>query len=299
MGTNAAQRLLWALGLTGGFMVVEALVGWWSGSLALLADAGHMLGDAGALLIALVAQTVAAKPRSHERTYGARRAEVIAAFTNGVLLAFTALWIVAEAVQRWRVPEPIAAVPMLVTAVAGLGVNLLVAGVLHREEEHEHHNPNVHAALMHVLADAVGSVGAIVAAGVILFTGFERADTAVSLLVAVLVVVSAVRIVRDTSRVLMESAPSDLPLPKVEESIRRVRGVAEVHDLHAWTISEGFDVVTVHVVLEPGHHGVEVADRVAAAVRNQFGVDHVTVQPEAPPTPLVNVRVQRPDPRPS
>ena len=285
-------------------MVVEAAVGFWSGSLALVADAGHMLGDAGALVLALIAQVIAERPRTARGTYGARRAEVLAAFTNGLLLVGVAGWIVVEAVHRWAEPRPIAGIPMLLTAVVGLLINLVVLQVLHRNGEHHHHhghghdhhdhNPNVRAARMHVISDALGSVGAIVAAGIILVTGFERADTIVSLIVASLITVSAFKIVRDTAHVLMENAPSSLSLEELEAAIREVKGVADLHDLHAWTISSGFDVVTVHVVLQPGHHGVEVSERVAAMIRNRFGVDHVTVQPEAPEAPLVHVRIPRP-----
>lgn len=284
-------------------MVVEAVVGLLSGSLALVADAGHMFGDAGALVLALIAQTVAEKPRTSSRTYGARRAEVLAAFTNGLLLVGVAGWIVLEALHRWRQPGPVAGIPMLVTAAIGLLINLIVLSVLHRHDgpghahghgHHGHahaHNPNVRAARMHVISDALGSVGAIIAAIIIVTTGFERADTIVSLIVATLVVISAFQIVRDTTHVLMENAPSGLPLHELEAAIRGVPGVADLHDLHAWTISTGFDVVTVHVVLEPNHHGVEVSERVASVVHARFGVEHVTVQPEAPPASLVHLRI--------
>lgn len=281
-------------------MVVEAVVGFLSGSLALVADAGHMFGDASALILALIAQVVAEKPRTLRRTYGARRAEVLAAFTNGLLLVVVAGWIVFEAVQRWQDPAPILGVPMLITAVLGLGINLIVLTVLHQGDgAHAHHghthghahNPNVRAARMHVMTDALGSIGAIIAAAIILITGYERADTIVSLIVASLVVFSAFQIVRDTTHVLMESAPSSLRLDELEAAIREVRGVADLHDLHAWTISTGFDVVTVHVVLEPGFHGVEVADQVAKMVNLRFGVEHITVQPEAPAAPLIHLRV--------
>lgn len=290
-----------ALGLTATFMVIEAVVGFFSGSLALVADAGHMFGDASALILALIAQVIAEQPRTQRRTYGARRAEVLAAFTNGLLLVAVAGWIVFEAIGRWQHPEPIAGIPMLVTAGIGLTINLVVLRVLHVHDGHghhhghaHHHNPNVRAARMHVISDALGSVGAIIAALVILVTGFERADTVVSIMVASLVVHSAFQIVRDATNVLMENAPSTLSLEDLERAIREVRGVDDLHDLHAWTISSGFDVVTVHVVLEPGHHGVEVAERVASMIHAKFGVEHVTVQPEAPAASLVRLRVPKP-----
>lgn len=298
LASDAKRRLFWALGLTATFMVVEAVVGFLSGSLALIADAGHMFGDASALVLALIAQIIAGQPRTQRRTYGARRAEVLAAFTNGLLLVGVAGWIFFKAIQRWQVPEPIAGTPMLITAIIGLLINLVVLTILHRDgHDHGHHghahepNPNVRAARMHVLSDALGSIGAIVAAAIILVTGFERADTLVSLVVATLVVISAFRIMRDTTHVLMESTPTDLCIEELEGAILDVRGVSDLHDLHAWTISTGFDIVTVHVVLEPGYHGVDVAERVAALVRTRFGVDHVTVQPEAPVAQLVPLRI--------
>lgn len=300
MGSDAKRRLFLALGLTATFMVIEAVVGFFSGSLALVADAGHMFGDASALVLALIAQVIAEQPRTQRRTYGARRAEVLAAFTNGLLLVGVAGWIVFEAIGRWQHPQAIAGIPMLITAGIGLTINLVVLTILrgHAHDHHGHghahdHNPNVRAARMHVISDALGSIGAIVAAIVILLTGFERADTIVSLIVASLVVHSAFQIMRDTAHVLMENAPSGLSLDALERAIREVHGVGDLHDLHAWTISSGFDVVTVHVVLEPGHHGVEVAERVASMVQTRFGVDHVTVQPEAPAASLVHVRIPK------
>jgi cobalt-zinc-cadmium efflux system protein len=275
-------------------MVVEWVVGALSGSLALVADAGHMLADAGALFIALVAQRIAASPRTARRTYGARRAEVIAAFANGVALALTAAFIFAEAIARWRTSSHVAGAPMLVTATVGLGVNLAVARALSHGGAHGH-NPNVRAALAHVVSDALGSVGTIVAGIIVVATGASGADTVVGIAIAVLVLASAWKLVRDTTRVLMEGTPAGLDPALLEAAIREVLGVADVHDVHAWTISSGFDVVTAHVVLAAGHHGVEVAERVAAAVRAKFGIDHVTVQPEAPPSPLVQVRTS---PRP-
>jgi cobalt-zinc-cadmium efflux system protein len=262
-------------------MLVEAGVGWWSHSLALVADAGHMLADAIALGLAIVAQRIAAQTRTRARTYGFRRAEVLAAFANGIALSLTSVWIVAEALERWRDPQPIHAVAMTTTAALGLLVNggsaLLLSTGAHG------HNVNTRAALAHVLSDALGSVGAIVAGLLVLGPGWTRADLAISAVIAALILWGGYRLVRDTSRVLMEGSPVEIDLEHVEETLRGVPGVADFHDLHVWSISDGFDVLTVHVVLARGFHGTDVVAAVSRTLRERHGLGHVTIQPEAPP----------------
>jgi cobalt-zinc-cadmium efflux system protein len=271
-------------------MVVEVVVGVWSGSLALLADAGHMLADAGALVLALVAQHFADKPRTDRSTFGLRRAEVLAAFVNGITLAFVALLIIKEAIERWMMPVQIQGRAMLATAVAGLVVNLLVALMLMRGQS----NLNVRAALAHVLTDALGSVGAILAALAVLLWGLTRADPLLSALIAVLVAFSGWRVLRETTAILLEGAPAHLDVAAIERMIANCPGVASVHDLHVWRISERFDTLTAHVTLKRGHHGTDVCREVAECLRSQYGLDHVTIQPEAPPPDeLVPVRAGR------
>jgi cobalt-zinc-cadmium efflux system protein len=271
-------RLRQALAITVGSMAVEIVGGVLSGSLALLSDAGHMLADAGALTLALAAQIVAARPRTERRTYGFRRAETLAAFLNGIALGVTAVFIVREAVERWRDPRPIEGSIMLGVAVFGLCANLSAAAILTRAEG----NANVRAALAHVISDTLGSVAAIAAAVAVLAFGWPRADAAASVLVAGLVLWSAWRLVRRTASVLMESVPPGLVMAELEQTIRGTPGVSDLHDLHAWRISEGFDVVTVHVVLDGARHGPEVAHEVARSIHEKHGIAHVTVQPEAP-----------------
>lgn len=271
-------------------MVVEVVVGVWSGSLALLADAGHMLADAGALVLAIVAQHFAEKPRTDRSTFGLRRAEVLAAFVNGITLAFVGLLIVKEAIERWVTPVQIQGKPMLATAVAGLVVNLLVALMLMRGQT----NLNVRAALAHVLTDALGSLGAILAALAVLVWGLTRADPVLSALIAVLVAFSGFRVLRETTSILLEGAPAHLDVAAIERMIASCPGVASVHDLHVWRISERFDTLTAHVTLERGHHGTDVCREVAACLKSQYGLDHVTIQPESPPPDeLVAVRAGR------
>ena len=271
-------------------MVVEIVMGWLSGSLALLADAGHMLSDSAALVLALVAQHIARRPRSTTRTFGSRRAEVIAAFVNGIVLAVTAVFIVREAIDRIVSPGPIVGSWMLVTAVIGLVVNIVAAFVLGHGG---HDNANTRAAFLHVLSDALGSAGAIIAALFVMLLGWYRADPIISLLIAVLILAGAWRLVRETVSVLMEGTPPHVDINSLEGTIQKVPGVREVHDLHAWTISDGFHAVTAHVVLDGDRHGTEVVAEVARCIKNEHQIDHVTLQPEAPPPGLVQIRLPK------
>ena len=270
-------------------MGVEVGGGILSGSLALLSDAGHMLADAGALALALFAQVVASRPRTDRRTYGWRRAETLAAFLNGIALGMTAVFIVSEAVLRWRAPQPVRGGMMLTVAVFGLVANLAAAAVLARAEGNE----NTRAALAHVVSDAAGSVAAILAGVLVVAYGWTRADSAASVLVAALVLWSGWRLVRRTASVLLESSPPGLAMADLDRTIRETPGVSDLHDLHAWRISDGFDAVTVHVVLDGARHGTDVAREVAGRVRAEHGIAHVTVQPEAPPV-AATIQVQVP-----
>ena len=287
----ARRALTGAVVLTMGFMLVEAGVGLWSRSLALLADAGHMLADAGALLIALIAQRVAERPRTERSTFGYRRAEVLAAFVNGMLLAGISFLILKEAGDRWFDPVPIRGGAMLATAVGGLGVNLLVALILVRSQAQ---SLNVRAAFAHVLSDALGSVAAIVAGVAVVVWNATRVDALVSTVIALLVAWSGFRVLRETTGILLETAPPHLDVAAIERTIRESPGVADVHDLHVWRISERFDTLTAHVVLLRGEHGTEVCRRVAERLATEHGLDHVTIQPEAPPPDeVVPVRSSR------
>jgi cobalt-zinc-cadmium efflux system protein len=285
------RRILAALLLTLASMVVEVAGGILAGSLALLSDAGHMLSDAGALFLALVAQRVASRPRTASRTYGSRRAETLAAFVNGIALGVTAVWIFLEAVERWRNPPAINGRFMLIIATIGLASNLLAAWVLSWGESE--HNANMRAALAHVLSDAAGSVAAMLAGVCVLYFHWPRADPAVSLGLSLLILWSAWRLVLRTAAVLMESTPPGLSLTDLDTTIRGTPGVADLHDLHAWTISDGFDIVTVHVVLDGTLHGTDVAREVAGRVRETHRIEHVTVQPE-PPAVQIPLQIGRP-----
>jgi cobalt-zinc-cadmium efflux system protein len=281
----------WSVAFTGSFMLVEAGVGVWSGGLALVADATHMLADTGALGLAYFASSWAQRPRTAKSTFGHRRAEVLAAFVNGIALGVTSLWIVYEAVERWRSPHDIRGLPMLVTALVGLLVNALIATVLMRARED---SLNVRAALAHVMMDALGSLGACAAAGFVLAFGITRADAVISVGIAILVAYSGWSVLRETVNILLEGAPAHLDVEAVGKAILECPGVDGIHDLHVWRISDRFDALTVHVTLAMGAHGVEVSRDVALRLRRDFGLEHVTVQPEAaPPGELVSLRLRR------
>ena len=288
---TAAPALGLALALTASFMLVEVAGGLYSGSLALLADAGHMLADAGALGLALIAQYWASKPRTERSTFGFRRAEVLAAFLNGIALAVTAVFVVAEAVDRWMHPVLVRGSLLLVVAGAGLCVNLVVAAVLMRAGQE---SLNVRAALAHVAMDALGSVAALIAGLCVVLFGAYRADPALSVLIAGLVAYSGWRVLRETTGILLEGVPRHLDVAAIERTILDCEGVAGLHDLHVWRISDRFDALTVHVTLQRGAHGVEVCRAVQSRLSAVHGLEHVTVQPEAPPPDdLVPVRLSR------
>lgn len=273
------RRLRTALALTATFMLAELILGLYARSLTLVSDAGHMLADVGALLLALLAQRFAARRRTLERTYGFRRAEILAAFVNGVALVMVAGWVMRKAWSRWWAPATIHGDVVTVVGVLGLAVNLATAWVLSAGRQH---SLNVRAAMAHVLIDALGSVSAIVAGLLVWRFGWVRADAVLSFVMAVLVVYGAWDILKRATGILMEGTPAGLNLTELEKTIRETPGVADLHDLHAWTIAEGFDVVTVHVVLDGTLHGTDVARRVGERIRSLHRVAHVTVQPEPP-----------------
>jgi cobalt-zinc-cadmium efflux system protein len=283
-GATSTRRLRIALGLTAGFLVVEAVAGFLTGSLALLSDAGHMLTDVAALALALYAQALAARARTGRHTFGFRRAEILAALINGIVLGAGAVWVIVEAVHRFRDPPALQGPVLLVVAALGLVVNVISAFVLSREPAR---NVNVRAALAHVLADAAGSVAAIVAGVLILTLGLHLADPLASIAISLLILLGAWRLVRESVDVLMEGVPRSIDVAQVEKVVRDTPGVSDLHDLHVWSVSEGFPVVTVHVVLSPGYHGTDIARAVAMRIEQRLGITHLTVQPEPPDVPLV------------
>jgi cobalt-zinc-cadmium efflux system protein len=272
------RRLLVALALTSSFLIVEIAAGFWAGSLALLSDASHMLTDAGALGLALWAQALSTRPRSDRKTFGYRRAEILAAAANGIVLGITAVGVIIEAIGRLPAPPRVDARIMLVVAAIGLVVNLVGAWNLSRGGTR---NLNLRAATVHMLADAAGSGAAMLAAVLILAFGWNRADPITSIVISALILTGSWRLLRDATHVLMEGAPAGVDVALLERVARETPGVCDVHDLHVWSIVDDAPVITAHVVIDPGAHGVEVARDVGRRIEEAVGQSHVTVQPEA------------------
>jgi len=269
------QALLVVLGLTLAFTVVEVAGGVLTGSLALLADAGHMVSDVFSIGLALVAVTLAQRPASPRRSFGFQRAEIIAAFVNGIALVLVSAWIVWEAIQRLDDPPEILGGWMLVVALAGLAVNATAAVILVRSGRQ---SLNVEAAFRHVIADLLGSAGVLVAALVILFTGWDLVDPLVSIAIAILIVASAWGVLRDSTAILMEQTPSGIDADAVARAIVEVPGVASVHDLHVWRITSGFDALSAHVLVGQGEDCHALRRDVERAIAERFGITHTTLQ---------------------
>ena len=273
---SASRRaLLVVLALTLAFTVAEVVGGLLTGSLALLADAAHMVSDVLALGLALVALTLARRPSTPRRSFGFQRAEILAAFVNGLALVAVSGWIVWEALQRLDDPPEILGGWMLVVALGGLAVNAASATILARSEGD---SLNVDAALRHVIADLLGSAGVLVAALVVLLTGWRPIDPMISIAIAVLIAVSAWGILRDSSAILMEQTPAGLDASAVAGAIVSVPGVTKVHDLHVWRITSGFDALSAHVLVGRGEDCHALRRDVERVLAERFGITHTTLQ---------------------
>lgn len=259
------------------FMVAEFAGGLLANSLALLADAAHMLTDVAALALSLVAMRFAQRPTTREKTYGYMRVEVLAALLNGVTLIVLALLIFREAWSRLHEPVEIRGGLMLGIAVAGLAVNVFAAFQLHRSAGE---NLNVRGAYLHVLGDLLGSLGAIAAAVIILLTGWTLADPLISVLVGTLILISSFKLVRESVDVLMEAVPAHLDLEDVHDEICAVPAVQRVHDLHVWTVTSGYFAMSGHVVVADPGEGPAVIALIREKMSERFGIQHVTVQVE-------------------
>jgi len=273
---GASRRALTiVLALTVGFTVVEVVAGRLTGSLAVLADAGHMLSDTFSIALALVALTLAARPSTPRRSFGFQRAEILAAFVNGLTLVLVSGWIVWEAVQRFDDTPEILGGWMLLVALTGLLVNVLAATILIRAGRE---SLNVEAALRHVFADLLGSGAVLVAALVIVTTGWTLVDPLVSIGIALLIVASAWGVLRDSTSILMEATPSGMDAEAVATAIVEVDGVTSVHDLHVWRITSGFDALAAHVLVGRGEDCHGLRREIEAVLRDRFGITHTTLQ---------------------
>lgn len=276
---ESERRIRFVLVLTFGYAILQAVGGWWSGSLALIADSGHMVSDAAALLLALVAYRVARRPADSIRTYGFHRVRVLAALANGAALLLLVAWITWEAIQRFQVPGEVMAGPMLAVAVVGLLVNVAAAWILWSGDRND---GNLRGAFLHVIGDLLGSVGAIAAAVGILLTGWTVLDPVLSVLVALLVVRSAWRLMSDSIRVLIQAVPQGLDVEEAMHGLAALPQVADAGHFHAWTLTDESSVATVHVSPAPGVDPLSLPPLVAGWLHERYAIDHVTVQVDPP-----------------
>jgi cobalt-zinc-cadmium efflux system protein len=269
-------RLASVLGLTLAFMVIEAIGGWLSGSLALLADAGHMLTDAGALGLSLLSAWIALRPANESKTYGYQRWEILAALVNGAALFGIAGWVIVEAVQRIQHPAPIRAELFLFIAAGGLLVNLISLRILHGMRQG---SLNARGAYLHVLGDALGSVGALGAAAIIMLTGWTVADPIISIAIALLILVGAWRLLRESTDILLEGVPRNVSISEVHSRMLGVAGVTAVHDLHVWTVTSGMVAMSGHAIVPELASHPEVLEGIRVEL-GRLGIAHVTIQLE-------------------
>jgi len=273
---RSTRALTWALVVTVVVLFAEVIGGWVSNSLALLADAGHVLTDAAALGLSLFVAWFSRQPVTPEKTYGYLRWEILAALINGATLLVISVWIVFEAVARMRTPEPIGGFLMLVVATGGLLANIVAAVLLRPVHGH---NLNVRGAYLHILGDLLASVGTIVAALVIRFTGWLQADPIASLVTTAIIVRGAWTLVRESVDVLLESTPSHIVLADVRQALEKIPGVESVHDLHVWTVTSGVVALSAHALVRDAEQQQDVLEHACDAMR-QMGIHHVTIQIE-------------------
>jgi cobalt-zinc-cadmium efflux system protein len=276
-GAEGTNRLKLALVLTGVYMFAEAIGGWFANSLALLADAGHMLTDVGALTLTLAAIWFASRPATAKKTFGYYRLEILAAFVNGIALVLISLWVIFEAYERWSAPPAIKGFELTAIAVGGLVVNLICAYLLHGDHEHD---LNMRGAWLHVIGDALGSVTAIVAGVLILAFGWLWADAASSVLISLIIIVGAWNLIKESVNVLLEGTPAHINLKAVEDAIRATKNVEDVHDLHVRTITSGMEALSVHVIHHETVSQKSLLQNIRARLHNEFGIDHLTIQME-------------------
>jgi cobalt-zinc-cadmium efflux system protein len=276
-GVSSQRRLLIALALAGSYMLAEIVGGLLTGSLALLADAGHMFSDVVALGMSVLALRIAQRPPNPSRTYGYYRAEILAALIHGVLLVCVSMGIFLEAWERLGTPTVILGGPMIAVAVGGLAVNLIALGIL---SQGRHQNLNVRGAWLHVLSDALGSVGAIAAGALIWAFGWTWADAVASVLIGVLIIHSSWALMREAVSVLMEGAPGHIDVQEIERALLAVNGVEAVHDLHVWTIASGMISLTGHVVAKDGRRQADLLHQICELLARRFRIEHATIQIE-------------------
>jgi len=258
-------------------MMVEAVGGWLANSLALIADAGHMLTDVAALSLTLGAIWFGSRPATAKKTFGYYRLEILAAFVNGIALVLLSLWVIYEAVERWQSPPAINGTQLTVIAGGGLIVNIVAARLLHAGHKHD---LNMRGAWLHVMGDLLGSATAVVAGILIIGFGWLWADPVCSILISLIIILGAWRLIVDSVNVLLEGTPAHISLSAVENTILQTEGVAGVHDLHVWTISSGIDALSAHISHDSSVVHSELLVQVRDRLHADFGIDHLTIQME-------------------
>jgi cobalt-zinc-cadmium efflux system protein len=276
-GGGNSRRLLIVLVLTAVYTVAEALGGWWSHSLALLADAGHMLSDVAALGLSLFASWISHRPPTPSRSYGYHRTEILAALANAATLLAISVWVFYEAWQRLSAPPDVMGGAVMVIAAGGFVINVLGMLVLSGGRKE---NLNVRGAWLHVATDALGNIGTVAAGAAVLFLGWRWADPVASVLIGLLVCWSAWALLRESVDVLMESTPSDIDSEVVRTALTGVEGVSAVHDLHIWTIASGRVSLSAHVTVTGARPDREVLGALCSLLRTNFEITHVTLQLE-------------------
>lgn len=271
------QRLQWALMISALYFVAELIAGFLTNSLALISDAGHMLSDVGALALSLFAFRVAKRPATHQSTFGFHRAEILAALFNGLTLWLIVGVIFAAAYNRIAHPPAVESFGMMIVAVLGLVVNVAAAAILHAGHRH---NLNMRGAFMHVVSDAIGSVGAIAAGVIMLTTGWFLADPLISVFIGLLILFSSWSLVKDSLSVLMQTVPKGIRLEEVRQTIESVDGVHKVHDLHVWAVTSDIFTLSAHAVVENGGDFHQVLNGIEETLKERFNIEHTTIQLE-------------------
>jgi cobalt-zinc-cadmium efflux system protein len=271
------RRLVWALAISAVYFIAELIAGFVTNSLALLSDAGHMLSDIGAMALSLFAFRMARRPATHQSTYGFHRVEILAALFNGLTLWLIVGVIFAAAYNRFAQPPVVESFGMMIVALFGLLVNIAAAAILHGGHRH---NLNLRGAFLHVVSDAVGSVGAIAAGVIMLTTGWYLADPLISIFIGGLILFSSWSLVKDSLSVLMQSVPKGIRLEEVRLTIEAVDGVSKVHDLHIWAVTSDIFTLSAHAVVANGEDFHQVLNNIEDTLKERFNIEHTTIQLE-------------------
>ncbi len=284
--TGIEKRFLVSIFVTFLILLAEVIGGYWTGSLALLSDAAHVFMDVFALILSFVALKLSARPADDKHSYGYHRLEVLAALINGLTLVYISFEIFHESWLRWQDPQAIKSVELMIIAVIGLVANLFVAFVLgghahshdHDGHVHEQEDLNVKSAYLHVIGDALASVGVVIAGGIIWFTGWGWVDPLMSVLIGILILFSSWRLLKGSLHILIEGVPEGMSIAEISDVLAKYDGVKEIHDLHVWSICSGHTALSVHVVLSENEEYTEIMPRLKECLLHDFGIEHTTIQ---------------------